>query len=58
MASYRVELVRSAEKELRDITPAMIPRIIAAAEALAPSRDPTAASSWPATQTFRIRVGN
>lgn len=59
MASYRVEFVRSAEKDLRDITSAMIPRIIAAAEGLASEPRPHGCVKLAgATQTFRIRVGD
>ncbi len=58
MASYTVELARSAEKDLRRIAKKEIPRILRAAEALGDDPRPSGAKKLTGSErTYRIRVG-
>ena len=59
MASYRVEIARSAAKDLRGIDRKWIPRIVAAIETL--ESDPRSASCKKlvgSDHTYRLRIGN
>jgi len=59
MASYRVELARSAAKDLRGIDRKWIPRIVTAIEAL--ESDPRLAGSKKlvgSDHTYRVRIGD
>lgn len=59
MASYRVELTRSAEKDLRKITPPHRETMLDALEKLAFNPRPHGCRKiLGAEQTYRIRVGD
>jgi mRNA interferase RelE/StbE len=59
MDSFRVELTRSAEKDLRRIERKTLPRIIAALEGLAANPRPAGCRKLSGSKfTYRIRVGN
>jgi mRNA interferase RelE/StbE len=58
MASFRVELTRSAEKDLRGIDLARLSVVVEAIESLAADpRPPGVKKLAGADRTFRIRVG-
>lgn len=58
MASYRLEWRRSAAKDLRRISPADVPRIVAAADALADDPFPPGCVKLTGSErSYRIRVG-
>ena len=59
MASYRIELTRSAEKDLRRIDRTQTASIFRALEGLAQDPRPTGVKKLAgADRTYRIRVGN
>lgn len=59
MASYRVEISRSATKDLRGIDRKWIPRIIEAIEALTSDpRPPGCKKLVGSDHTYRLRVGD
>jgi mRNA interferase RelE/StbE len=59
MASYKVELSRSAEKDLRRIDRGMLPAIYQAIESLEEEPRPVGVKKLAgADRTFRIRVGD
>ena len=59
MASYRVELTRSAEKDLRRIDRSRVASVYAAMEGLADDPRPHGAKKLVgADRTYRIRVGD
>ena len=59
MDSYRVELAKSAAKDLRGIDRMWIPRIVAAVEALASDPRPAGCKKLVASeQTYRVRIGD
>jgi len=59
MASYRIEWRASTKKDLRRISPADLPRIIAAAESLALDPYPSGALKLTGSErSFRLRVGD
>lgn len=59
MGSYRVELARSAEKDLRRIDRALLPVIFKALESLATDPRPHGVKKIVGAElTFRIRVGD
>ena len=59
MASYKIELKRSAEKDLRQIDRLRIPPIMEAVEALGDDPFPPGCRKLQGTeQQFRIRVGD
>jgi mRNA interferase RelE/StbE len=59
MASYRVEFRGSAERELRRADRQMVPRIVAAVDALAEQpRPPGTRKLAGAEHTYRIRIGD
>lgn len=59
MASYHVEIARSAAKELRGIDRNWIPRIVAAIEALGSDpRPPGCKKLVGSDHTFRLRIGD
>lgn len=58
MACYRVELTRSAEKDLRRIDRSRVPEIIKSIEGLADQPRPQGVSKLSGTEhTYRIRIG-
>jgi mRNA interferase RelE/StbE len=59
MASYRLEWRRSATKDLRHIAADDVPRIVAAAEALAEDPFPPGCMKLSGSErSYRIRVGD
>ena len=59
MASYAIEFRRSAERDLRGITPVNLGRILAAIEALAQNPLPRQVTKLVGTErTYRLRVGS
>ena len=59
MASYRVELVRSAAKDLRGIDRKWIPRIVTAIEALESDPRPAGCKKLVGSDhTYRVRIGD
>ncbi len=59
MASYRVELARSAEKDLRKIDPARLSGIFQALESLSTNPRPTGVKKLAgAEHTYRVRIGS
>lgn len=59
MASYRVEVTKSANKDLRGIDRQWIPKIFAAIESLQTDPRPTGCKKLVGSQhTYRIRVGD
>jgi mRNA interferase RelE/StbE len=59
MASYRVELTRSAEKDLRRVDKNRLPAIYLAIEALSDTPRPDGVKKLAgADRTYRIRVGD
>jgi mRNA interferase RelE/StbE len=59
MASYRLEWRRSATKDLRHIAAVDVPRIVAAAEALADDPFPPGCTKLSGSErSYRIRVGD
>jgi len=59
MASYRIEWRASTKKDLRRISPADLPRIIAAAGSLALEPYPARALKLTGRErSFRLRVGD
>ena len=59
MASYRLEWRRSALKDLRRIAAVDVPRIVAAAEALAENPFPPDCTKLTGSErSYRIRVGD
>jgi len=59
MATYRIEWKRSAEKELRRLPKAVVPRIVAKVTELADDPHPPGSRKlYGASHTYRIRVGN
>lgn len=59
MAFYRVEVTKSASKELRAIDKQWIPKIVAAIESLEAEPRPVGYKKLVGTQhTYRIRVGD
>jgi mRNA interferase RelE/StbE len=59
MGSYRVELTRSAEKDLRRIDRSRVPSIFTALEGLSRDPRPPGVKKLAGTeQTYRIRVGD
>ncbi len=59
MASYRLEWRRSTKKDFRRIASADIPKIIAAAEALAEDPFPSGCTKLSRSErSYRIRVGS
>ena len=59
MASYRVELARSAAKDLRRIDRKWIPRIVAAIETLESDPRPAGCKKLVASDhTYRVRIGD
>ena len=59
MASYKVELARSAEKDLRKIDPAQLPFIYQSLESLGTNPRPTGVKKLAgATRTYRVRIGS
>jgi mRNA interferase RelE/StbE len=59
MASYKVSIKRSAEKELRKVDLAWIPRLVAAIQELARDPFPVGHKKLVGSQhTYRIRVGD
>ncbi|MBT8037089.1 MAG: type II toxin-antitoxin system RelE/ParE family toxin [Verrucomicrobiae bacterium] len=58
MDSYKVELTRSAEKDLRRIDKRYIPRIFAVVESLESEPRPVGSKKLSGSEhTYRIRVG-
>jgi mRNA interferase RelE/StbE len=59
MASYRVEFAGSAEKDLRRLSPALIPNILRRVEALQGDPTPRQSQKLSGTErTYRLRVGD
>ncbi len=59
MASYRVEISRSAAKDLRGIDRKWIPRLVAAIEALETDPRPVGCKKLVGSEhTYRVRIGN
>lgn len=59
MASYQLEWRRSATKDLRRIAAADVPKVVAAAEALADDPFPPGCAKLSGSErSYRIRVGN
>lgn len=59
MASYKVELKKSVEKDLRKIDSKFIPKIISAIQNLAEEPRPAASRPLVGSQrTYRVRVGD
>jgi mRNA interferase RelE/StbE len=59
MASFRIELARSATKDLRGIDRQWIPRILAAIEELAEDPLPVGCKKLVGSEhTYRIRIGD
>ena len=59
MASYRVEISKSAAKDLRGIDRQWIPRIVAAIETLeSDARPPGCKKLAGSEHTYRIRIGD
>ena len=59
MASYRLEWRRSATKDLRCVAAVDVPRIVAAAQALAENPFPPGCTKLTGSErTYRIRVGD
>ena len=59
MASYRIEFKRSAERDIRRIGRALIPKILREIEALADNPFPRQSLQLSgAEKTHRLRVGN
>ena len=59
MASYRVEIARSAAKDLRGIDPKWIPRIVAAIETLESDPRPAGCKKLVGSDhTYRLRIGD
>lgn len=58
MANYRVELTRTAEKQLKRVPKSDVPRVVAALEMLALTPLPTGCRKLAGHQDlFRVRVG-
>ena len=58
MASYAIEFKRSAERDLRKISPALIPAILSRVEALAEDPFPRQSRKLAgAERMYRLRVG-
>ena len=58
MASYRVELKRSAERDLRKLPPSLVPAIVSRTEALANDPFPRQSTKLVGSEsTYRLRVG-
>ena len=59
MASYRVEIVKSAVKDLRGISPKLTPKITRAIEALESDPRPVGCKKLVGSEhTYRIRIGD
>jgi len=59
MASYRVEIARTAAKDLRGIDRKWIPRIVAAIETLESDPRPTGCKKLEGSDhTYRLRIGD
>ena len=59
MASYRVELARSAAKDLRGIDQKWIPKIVATIEALESDPRPAGCKKLVGSDhTYRVRIGD
>jgi len=59
MASYRIEFTRSAERDLRRLDRTMVPRVVAAIDALAEEPRPSGVKKLVGSEhTYRIRVGD
>ena len=59
MASYRVEIARTAAKDLRGIDRKWIPRIVAAIETLESDPRPTGCKKLVGSDhTYRLRIGD
>ena len=56
MASYAIELKRSAERDLRKINPTLIPAILSRIEALAEIHSRAGLESWQAPREFTDSV--
>jgi len=58
MASYRIKLKRSAERDLRRISPSLIARLLKELEALGETPFPRRSLKLSGTErTYRLRVG-
>ena len=58
MASYKVELKRSAEKELRALPNKELLRIVEAIKSLADEPRPNGCKKLSGEEKYRLRVGN
>jgi mRNA interferase RelE/StbE len=59
MGSYRIELKRSAERDIRRIEAALIPKILERVEALSDDPFPRQSVKLSGTEaTYRLRVGS
>ena len=59
MASYRIELKRSAERDIRRIHPTLISRILERVEALGDDPSPRQSLKLSGTEaTYRLRIGD
>ena len=59
MGSYKIEWKQSARRELRNLDRAVIPRIVAAVEALADDPYPRGSKKLVGSEhTYRIRIGD
>jgi mRNA interferase RelE/StbE len=59
MGSYKIEWKQSAWRELRNLDRAVIPRILAAVEALADDPHPKGSKKLVGSEhTYRIRIGD
>ena len=59
MASYRVEIARTAAKDLRGIDRTWIPRIVAAIETLESDQRPSGCKKLVGSDhTYRLRIGD
>ncbi|TLD71067.1 type II toxin-antitoxin system RelE/ParE family toxin [Phragmitibacter flavus] len=59
MASYRVEVTRSASKDIRGIDKQWIPKIVAAIESLGSNPRPSGCKNLVGSEhTYRVRVGD
>ncbi len=57
MASYRVEIKRSAQKELAELPKSDLRRVVAVIEALAVNPRPPGCQKLSAREQYRARVG-